>query len=319
MNWIKKNIRTVALLMLVGVIFTGAYALAGTRILTVSGEIMDPAANDGKGQRLTDVPLTLTLIKNDGSDGAVLTPVFDQGGRYTFKINVEDVTFARFRLATTKPAGYRAIYAANNNLSNFWETTYQEQVAGISCRSERSFCFIGEVARDKSSSSSYHFTVEPEIKTCTNPTGTLLAIPSPELIAQYATSEPGVATDGKRIYVVVRGIDSGLWLNETSSPERGRWGRWTNAGGFMKDNPAPSIRLLGRNSSVIFSTGMDGNTYALMREGRTSRTPFVNLTEKGVTLESLGVFHSQTVIYKGVMYNFFKTSDGRVSYQTCNT
>ena len=72
-----------------------------------------------------------------------------------------------------------------------------------------------------------------------------------------ADAEPSLATDGSRLYLAVKGLDSRIYVNIWS----GSWSGWERIPtGSTKSGPAAAIRLVGGHLYVIVR-GSDNRIY----------------------------------------------------------
>lgn len=294
-NYMKKYIS----LGLAFVLFVSFYVFASAKTFAIKGKIVDLTTNAGIG----GVAITGTNVPS-----GVIT---DSKGRFEFSINTGLALFKEFTIATPAVSGAQGVYASQNNVSNFWEINYLDQVAGVACRLENVFCAVNQVLRDKASSALYDFAVEPMV-TCPATSSTPAIIPSPPgVTGGYATSDPGVATDGVSALVAMRGNNEHVWLNISSGLTRNKWKGWLDAGGGIKASTAPAPRALARNKFAIFLTGTDDKKYAILLDASQVKTPFVAIPD------SFAFTRQDKIKFQTTKYQFSKTSDNKIQFQQC--
>lgn len=311
----KKILIPVLMTMLLG----GLALYASARSLTIKGEVRDVTALDRGTSGVAGVVIKGSLLNDHGAVTDTFTTTTDEKGRYSITMDSGDATFAIFKkfeiVLPSTPAGYRALYASNNNIASFWETTYLNQVAGLSCRSERVFCSKDEAWRDKSSNSGYNFAVEPA-PVCKTRTGNIISVPNDD---GKMTGRPSVAFDGSTVVLAGRGVDGSLWLATARSIADGRWNEWTNVTGVtIAGDSYPVIRVLDRNKFAIFIKGIDGKFYSFLRDSRASRTPFIDVTP--VFSHDFSQWRNIVATRDGV-FEFVRIQDptNGVSYQLCSS
>jgi len=85
-----------------------------------------------------------------------------------------------------------------------------------------------------------------------------------------ADAEPSLATDGSRLYLAVKGLDSRIYVNIWS----GSWSGWERIPtGSTKSGPAAAIRLVGGHLYVIVR-GSDNRIYYTYRTRPNTYAPW---------------------------------------------
>lgn len=317
--------KSALLILILALLSAGVYsyvraqsgAFTRPRTFTIRGRVIDLTTGQGK----TGVTITGTTVPS-----GVAT---DSDGKFSFGITSASGLPVPFTITHPTVSGAQGVYAANSNSSNFWEFDYLDQMAGLRCRSERAFCSLTQVWRDKGSSSRYDFVVEPSIS-CTSATSTMQTIPlvAPDrtLLTITMSSEPGVATDGSRVIVSAAGSDQKLWVNSSTSLSGNAWSGWVLIGsGGVGNVASPAARALAKSKYAVFWTE-GGTKFALLRDASRSRSGIVNLSSpllypSGTDLTTIigDTTPRNTITFKTVRYRFQKSSDGKIQFQASCT
>ncbi|MBI3335140.1 MAG: hypothetical protein HY001_01405 [Candidatus Portnoybacteria bacterium] len=295
------------LLLLLGVLISaGLYLFVEAGTLTVKGTVKDLITNKG----IENVPITGTSVPS-----GIKT---DKKGSFSFTPqNPTNLPFSSFSINTPSVSGARGVYASENNVSNFWETGYLDQVADIRCRAENAFCLKDEVLRDKNTSSKYNFVAEQAV-TCTSATSTIRIIPAPSGVTD---AEPGVATDGSRVVVAVRGFSGALVVTSSGDPaDENSWNPWRILGKLPGNtslsSASPAPRALGKNKFAIFSIGSDSKKFGILRDAENSKTPFAQVPN------DFSFTSQRDIRFKTTVFRFSRITSGeninKVQVQVCS-